>query len=190
MITRVLPQLLLAALLAGALLVPTASPAAEAPATTTETQTVPVVPTETAPPSSSSEAPPPTSTTTPQTPPATPPRVGSGHAQGTSPAHAPHPKRGAARTPATKRPTPSQGAGGKAAPLPSTLTPKLPMSLAGPILGIPSFFVESFRVPPFLLPIYQAAGAAYDVPWQLLAAINEVESDYGRDLSVSPHGEL
>jgi hypothetical protein len=39
-----------------------------------------------------------------------------------------------------------------------------------------------------LLPIYQAAGAAYGIPWQVLAAINEVETDYGRDLSLSSAG--
>ncbi len=53
---------------------------------------------------------------------------------------------------------------------------------------MPSFFIESFRIPPFLLPIYQAAGTAYGIPWQVLAAINEVETDYGRDLSVSSAG--
>jgi hypothetical protein len=53
---------------------------------------------------------------------------------------------------------------------------------------VPSFFIDSFSIPPFLLPIYQAAGAAYGVPWQVLAAINEVETDYGRDLSVSTAG--
>ena len=39
-----------------------------------------------------------------------------------------------------------------------------------------------------MLPIYQAAGTAYGIPWQVLAAINEVETDYGRDLSVSSAG--
>jgi murein DD-endopeptidase MepM/ murein hydrolase activator NlpD len=68
---------------------------------------------------------------------------------------------------------------------PSTLTPSLPFDLRSSIGGLPSFFIESFRIPPFLLPIYQAAGTAYGVPWQILAAINEVETDYGRDLSVS-----
>ena len=43
-------------------------------------------------------------------------------------------------------------------------------------------------MPPFLLPIYQAAGTAYGIPWQVLAAINQVETDYGRDLSVSSAG--
>jgi Transglycosylase SLT domain len=71
---------------------------------------------------------------------------------------------------------------------PSALTPPLPLTLGSPISGVSSFFIESFRIPPFLLPIYQAAGTAYGIPWQVLAAINEVETDYGRDLSVSSAG--
>ncbi len=73
------------------------------------------------------------------------------------------------------------------APSPSTFTPSLPLGL-GSVSGVPNFFVESFQIPPFLLPIYQAAGTAYGIPWQVLAAINEVETDYGRDLSVSSAG--
>jgi soluble lytic murein transglycosylase-like protein len=57
-------------------------------------------------------------------------------------------------------------------------------------LGVPNFFIEKFRIPPFLLPIYQAAGTEYGVPWQVLAAINEIETDYGRNLSVSSAGAL
>ena len=64
----------------------------------------------------------------------------------------------------------------------------LPFSLRTPISGLPSLFLEAFNVPPFLLPIYQAAGIAYGVPWQVLAAINEVETDYGRDLNLSSAG--
>jgi hypothetical protein len=45
-----------------------------------------------------------------------------------------------------------------------------------------------YRIPPFLLPIYQGAAARYRVPWQILAAINEVETNYGSDLSVSSAG--
>jgi murein DD-endopeptidase MepM/ murein hydrolase activator NlpD len=71
---------------------------------------------------------------------------------------------------------------------PSALTPSLPLSLRESISGVPSFFIESFQIPPFLLPIFQAAGTAYGIPWQVLAAINEVETDYGRDLSVSSAG--
>jgi hypothetical protein len=55
---------------------------------------------------------------------------------------------------------------------------------------VPNFFIDSFRIPPFLLPIYQAAGIQYNVPWQVLAAINEIETDYGRNLSVSTAGAL
>jgi hypothetical protein len=47
-----------------------------------------------------------------------------------------------------------------------------------------------FPVPPFLLPIYHAAAADYGVPWQVLAAINEIETDYGRNLSVSTAGAV
>jgi hypothetical protein len=57
-------------------------------------------------------------------------------------------------------------------------------------LGVPNFFIDSFRIPPFLLPIYQAAGIQYDVPWQVLAAINEIETDYGRNLSISSAGAV
>ncbi|HEY2282016.1 MAG TPA: lytic murein transglycosylase [Solirubrobacteraceae bacterium] len=82
----------------------------------------------------------------------------------------------------------SQAPGAHGAPPPTGLTPGLPLSLGGSIAGVPGFFIESFRIPPFLLPIYQAAGTAYGIPWQVLAAINEVETDYGRDLSVSSAG--
>lgn len=37
-----------------------------------------------------------------------------------------------------------------------------------------------FAVPPFLIPIYVAAGRAYNVPWNVLAAINQIETDFGR----------
>src|SRR2546423_9214042 len=47
-----------------------------------------------------------------------------------------------------------------------------------------------YRIPLFLLPIYQAAAAQYGVPWQILAAINEIETDYGNDLSVSSAGAV
>jgi len=124
------------------------------------------------------------------------PLVSAHHAQGTSPsgaragrrAHAnakgaPGGESGAAEAPGTTSPH-----RGKRAPSPSTLTPQLPLDLRSSIAGVPSFFIESFQIPPFLLPIFQAAGTAYGIPWQVLAAINEVETDYGRDLSVSSAG--
>jgi Transglycosylase SLT domain len=83
---------------------------------------------------------------------------------------------------------PGAPANGPRAPVPSTITPPLPLAFSTSLGGIPAFFIESFRIPPFLLPLYEAAGTAYGVPWQVLAAINEVETDYGRDLSVSSAG--
>ena len=57
-------------------------------------------------------------------------------------------------------------------------------------IGVPDFFIDKFRIPPFLLPIYQAAGVQYGVQWEVLAAINEIETDYGRNLNVSSAGAV
>ena len=57
-------------------------------------------------------------------------------------------------------------------------------------IGVPNFFIDKFRIPPFLLPIYQAAGIEYGVRWEILAAINEIETDYGRNLNVSTAGAV
>jgi hypothetical protein len=65
-------------------------------------------------------------------------------------------------------------------------------ALPGPstATGVPNFVIRKFRVPVFLLPIYQAAGIQYGVRWEILAAINEIETDYGRNLNVSSAGAL
>ena len=55
---------------------------------------------------------------------------------------------------------------------------------------MPNFFIDKFRIPPFLLPIYQAAGMQYGIRWEVLAAINEIETDYGRNLNISSAGAL
>ena len=55
---------------------------------------------------------------------------------------------------------------------------------------MPNFFIDKFRIPPFLLPIYQAAGMQYGIRWEVLAGINEIETDYGRNLNVSSAGAL
>jgi len=75
--------------------------------------------------------------------------------------------------------------------VPTASNPTFSFALPGAApLGVPNFFIDSFQIPPFLLPIYQAAGIEYDVPWQVLAAINEIETDYGRNLSVSTAGAV
>jgi hypothetical protein len=120
----------------------------------------------------------------------TTPQVAGQRPQPTSTALAPAHRGAGRRTGAGKSAgsAPSAAAKQAPAPPPTSLTPPLPGALGAAIGGVPGFFIESFRVPPFLLPIYQAAGTAYDIPWQVLAAINEVETDYGRDLSVSSAG--
>jgi hypothetical protein len=75
-------------------------------------------------------------------------------------------------------PTPSNPGFTDVLPGPSTAT------------GVPNFIIRKFRVPPFLLSIYQAAGIEYGIRWEILAAINEIETDYGRNLNVSSAGAL
>ena len=41
-----------------------------------------------------------------------------------------------------------------------------------------------------LLPVWQAAGQAYGVPWSVLAAINKIESDFGRNMGPSSAGAI
>ncbi len=74
-----------------------------------------------------------------------------------------------------------------------------PQAAGGEAAGLAALFTDSavsaqaldfFRIPLFLLPIYKAAAFQYDVPWQVLAAVNEVETDYGTDLSVSTAGAV
>ncbi len=74
-----------------------------------------------------------------------------------------------------------------------------PQAAGGEAAGLAALFTDSavsaqaldfYRIPLFLLPIYKAAAFQYDIPWQVLAAINEVETDYGTDLSVSTAGAV
>jgi murein DD-endopeptidase MepM/ murein hydrolase activator NlpD len=75
--------------------------------------------------------------------------------------------------------------------LPTAANPTFSLALPGPApIGVPNFFIDKFRIPPFLLPIYQAAGIQYGVRWEVLAAINEIETDYGRNLNVSSAGAV
>src|SRR5829696_5411868 len=74
---------------------------------------------------------------------------------------------------------------------PAPTNPSFSLATVGPApIGVPNFFIDKFRIPPFLLPIYQAACMQYGVRWEILAAINEIETDYGRNLNVSYAGAL
>src|SRR3954468_14469778 len=99
-----------------------------------------------------------------------------------------------------KTPAPAPDADADAGPRPGAADHAQPpaennptYSLAEPgaaKIGVPNFFIDRFRIPPFLLPIYQAAGTQYGIRWELLAAINEIETDYGRNLNVSSAGAV
>jgi murein DD-endopeptidase MepM/ murein hydrolase activator NlpD len=85
-----------------------------------------------------------------------------------------------------KQPGKSKKQGGSAPgePAPSGYSPApsfegLPLGLAG---------IEANEPPAYLVPIYKQAGRRYEVPWRVLAAINEIETDYGQNLSVSSAG--
>src|SRR4051794_35736704 len=75
---------------------------------------------------------------------------------------------------------------------PAPTNPTFFDALPGPAVasGVPNFVIQKFQVPIFLLPIYQAAGIQYGIRWEVLAAINEIETDYGRNLNVSTAGAV
>ncbi|MCA1681088.1 MAG: lytic transglycosylase domain-containing protein, partial [Actinobacteria bacterium] len=75
--------------------------------------------------------------------------------------------------------------------IPTLSNPTLSLALPGAVpVGVPNFFINKFAIPPFLLSIYQAAGIQYGIRWEVLAAINEIETDYGRNLNVSSAGAM
>jgi hypothetical protein len=185
---------------------PPAPPAATnpvLPTPTTATSTTP--PPATPPPAATTNPvlPTPSTSTTPATPPPAPPKVLTTHTQSTSSgtssltlASTGKKVKNAAKSRSKKAPNPQSAAAAQHGLAQIALPPSLlanhlgvlPTSaLAG---GVSDAALRFYRIPLFLLPIYQAAGIQYGVPWQVLAAINEVETDYGRDLSVSSAGAV
>jgi murein DD-endopeptidase MepM/ murein hydrolase activator NlpD len=51
-------------------------------------------------------------------------------------------------------------------------------------------YVKGLQPPSFLIPVYKKAGKRFHIPWQVLAAINSIETNYGRDLKVSTAGAV
>jgi hypothetical protein len=86
---------------------------------------------------------------------------------------------------------PGAATGNNVAPAPQLVAAQaslLAAELAGSAASVQA--LSYYRIPLFLLPIYQAAAAQYGVPWQILAAINEIETDYGNNVSVSTAGAV
>jgi hypothetical protein len=122
-----------------------------------------------------------------------------GHSRGPRHDGGDHRHNGPAHDPRHHTPAPSHSPTGGTAPAPlrhsdgspSRSNPSFVDALPGPaVRGVPNFVIQKFRVPIFLLPIYQAAGTQYGIRWEVLAAINEIETDYGRNLNVSSAGAL
>jgi murein DD-endopeptidase MepM/ murein hydrolase activator NlpD len=74
---------------------------------------------------------------------------------------------------------------------PTPANPTTTIAPFGPApIGVPNFVIDSFEIPPFLLPIYQACGTEYGIPWEVLASINKIETAFGTNLNVSSAGAV
>jgi murein DD-endopeptidase MepM/ murein hydrolase activator NlpD len=75
--------------------------------------------------------------------------------------------------------------------VPTEANPSTTIAPFGPApIGVPNFVIDSFEIPPFLLPIYQACGTEYGIPWEILASINKIETAFGTNLNVSSAGAM
>jgi murein DD-endopeptidase MepM/ murein hydrolase activator NlpD len=75
--------------------------------------------------------------------------------------------------------------------LPSSETPNEPGSMLLPPLAFDSQFLPS-RAMSYddLRALWLGAGTAYGIPWQVLAAINKIESNFGRNMGPSSAGAV
>jgi hypothetical protein len=92
------------------------------------------------------------------------------------------------------QPAPEGGDGGSqysSGGTPTTANPTTTIAPFGPApIGVPNFVIDSFEIPPFLLPIYQACGTEYGIPWEVLASINKIETAFGTNTNVSSAGAV
>ncbi len=161
----------------------TTTPVSEPPASTTTTTTAPAATT----PAMPTKAP--TSTAQTPRPPVNAPKVVVQRTQQASEGETATPT-SATTLAATQSPTTPAGSG-NIAPAPQLATVQSEALAAMMADSTASAQALGFyRIPLFLLPIYQAAAVQYGVPWQILAAINEVETNFGTDLSLSTAGAV
>jgi transglycosylase-like protein with SLT domain len=57
-------------------------------------------------------------------------------------------------------------------------------------ISVSSLDLDELGIPSFLVPIYQQCGDRYGIPWEVLAAINHVETAFGSNLNVSSAGAV
>jgi cell wall-associated NlpC family hydrolase len=144
------------------------------------------------------------------------PQTGSGAGGSTTPTHAhkTHAQKhhGAAHSPTSggapliqpttgPQPTPttspthpvttlSPSAPGLSVPKGWTGTVNADPALSGAVNNLSGLLSNGNRPPSFLIPIYMEAGKKYGVPWEVLAAINAIETDYGQNLNTSSAGAV
>jgi murein DD-endopeptidase MepM/ murein hydrolase activator NlpD len=86
---------------------------------------------------------------------------------------------------------PSGGSQYNSSGTPTEANPTATVASFGPApVGVPNFVIDSFEIPPFLLPIYQACGTEYGIPWEVLASINKIETDFGTNMGPSTAGAM
>ena len=101
------------------------------------------------------------------------------------------PRRRDRRRPAPERAGVSGGSAFGTGGSPTAENPTATIAPFGPApIGVPNFVIDSFEIPPFLLPIYQACGTEYGIPWEVLASINKIETGFGTNLNVSTAGAV
>ena len=79
---------------------------------------------------------------------------------------------------------------GGVAGLPSAQVPNIPGELVLPIDWTAQAGIEAPVSSADLESLWKSAGAAYGVPWQVLAAINKIESNFGRNMGPSSAGAI
>ena len=84
----------------------------------------------------------------------------------------------------------SQSAPGFLGPASWTGTVAPNQALTGAVENLSGLLSSADRPPSFLIPIYMQAGARFNVPWEVLAAINSIESAYGSNLNTSSAGAI
>ncbi len=170
---------------------PTATTTTEAttPTATTTTSTAATTPT-------TSTATPAAATTTITTTAATPPSVTTTVASAPTISGTAREKKTRTVTTRTAARTPEQTEAASMTSTAGTLSDVFTTGLGTDIstleaLGVFSSALNGSDKPPKkLITIYKAAAKRYGVPWQVLAAINDVETDYGRDEKVSSAGAV
>jgi len=160
-------------------------PAAGGSQTSTTTTATTTAPAATTPPASTTTAPAPAPAATT---PAAAPKVVLQRPQRTSKGGAPKPASSNKTESSTKKATSNKATGPNNVALSPQVIAAQASALASTEASIQA--LGFYRIPLFLLPVYKAAAVQYGVPWQILAAINEIETNYGTDLSVSTAGAV